>query len=93
MKADVIAFVADVIATGSYLSLSSVLLIRTSSHTCGRWYLPMFLFRDGLLTLIEHLFFYQPGEVLLFPAHYTEVADVVSVTSDVTMVIDRGGHF
>ena len=31
---------------------SSVMLIRTSSHTWGRWYLPMFLFRDGLLTLI-----------------------------------------
>ena len=52
-KADVIAYVADVIATGSYLSLSSMLLIRTSSHTCGRWYLPMFLLRDGLLTLIN----------------------------------------
>ena len=31
--------------------LSSELLSRTSSHTCGRWYLPTFLFRDGLLTL------------------------------------------
>ena len=30
-----------------------MLLIRTSSHTCGRWYLPMFLLRDGLLTLIN----------------------------------------
>ena len=46
-KADVIAFVADGITTGSYLSLSSMLFIRTSSHTCGRWYVPMFLFRDG----------------------------------------------
>ena len=52
-KADVIAFVVDGITTGSYLSLSSMLLIRTSSHTCGRWYLPMFLFRDGLLTLMN----------------------------------------
>ena len=25
---------------------------RTSSQMCGRWYLSMFLFRDGLLTLI-----------------------------------------
>ena len=25
---------------------------RTSSQMCGRWYLPMFLFRYGLLTLI-----------------------------------------
>ena len=44
---------ADVIATGFYFSLSSMLLIRTSSDTCGRWYLPMFLFRDGLLTLMN----------------------------------------
>ena len=49
MKADVIAFVAGVIATGSYFSLSSMLLIRTSSHACGRWYLPMFLLRDGFI--------------------------------------------
>ena len=28
------------------------MLNRTSSHICGRWYLPMFLFRDGLLTLM-----------------------------------------
>ena len=50
-KADVIAFVVDGITTGSYLSLSSMLFIRTASHTCGRWYLPMFLFRDGLMFL------------------------------------------
>ena len=30
-----------------------MLLIRTSSHMWGRWYLPMFLFRDGLLTLMN----------------------------------------
>ena len=30
-----------------------MLLIRTSPHICGRWYLPMFLFRDGLLTLMN----------------------------------------
>ena len=45
--------VADGIATGScYFNLSSEVLNRTSSHMWGRWYLPMFLFRDGLLTLI-----------------------------------------
>ena len=35
-----------------YFSLSSGLLHRTSSHIWDRWYLPMFLFRDGLLTLM-----------------------------------------
>ena len=28
------------------------MLARTSSHACGRWYLPTFLFRDGSLTLM-----------------------------------------
>ena len=40
-----------------------------------------------------HYFFYQPGQVLLFSAHYTEVVDVGSVTSGVNMVIYRGGSF
>ena len=45
---------ADVIASGrwknhkvNYFNLSSEVLNRTSSPTCGRWYLPTFLFRDG----------------------------------------------
>ena len=38
---------------GHYFSLSYVLLTRTSSHMWGRWYLPMYLFRDGLLTLMN----------------------------------------
>ena len=29
------------------------MLSRTSSQICGRWYLPMFLLRDGLLALIN----------------------------------------
>ena len=45
--------VADGITTGQhFFKLSSEMLSRTSSHICGRWYLPMFLFRDGLLTLM-----------------------------------------
>ena len=35
----------------NYFSFSSEVLNRTSSQTCGRWYLPTFLFRDGSLTL------------------------------------------
>ena len=35
-----------------YFRFSSVMLSRTSSQICGRWYLPIFLLRDGLLTLI-----------------------------------------
>ena len=37
----------------NYFSFSSLLLIRTSSHKWGRWYLSMFLFRDGLLPLMN----------------------------------------
>ena len=38
---------------GFYLSLSSGDLNNTSSHICGTWYLPIFLFRDESLTLIN----------------------------------------
>ena len=38
---------------GCYLSLSFGDLTSTSSHMCGSWYLPIFLFRDGSLTLIN----------------------------------------
>ena len=51
--ADVIALWQMFLPLGHYFNLSSMLLIRTSSHTCGRWYLPIFLFRDGLLTLMN----------------------------------------
>ena len=45
--------VVDGIATGQhYFKFSSEMLSRTSSQICGRWYLPIFLFRDGLLTLM-----------------------------------------
>ena len=43
-----------------YFSFSSGLLHRTSSHMWGKWYLPMFLFRDGLLTLIYRASFMVP---------------------------------
>ena len=44
---------ADGITTVSiYFNWSSEMLTRTSSPICGRWYLPMFLFRDGLLLLM-----------------------------------------
>ena len=40
-----------------YFNLSSGMLNRTSSHICGRWYLPTFLLRDGLLTLMYRAYF------------------------------------
>ena len=51
--ADVIATVADGITTGQlYFNFSSEMFSRTSSHMCGRWNLPTFLFKDGLLALM-----------------------------------------
>ena len=38
---------------GCYSSLSSGDLTNTSSHMYVSWYLPIFLFRDGSLTLIS----------------------------------------
>ena len=35
------------------LVLIFVVLCKTSSHMCGRWYLPIFLLRDGSLTLMN----------------------------------------
>ena len=68
-----------------------MLLIRTSSHTCGRWYLPIFFVKGWIIDLDEHRFFYQSGEVVFLPSHYTKIVDVGIVTSDGTVVIDRGG--
>ena len=41
------------VVVGSYLSFSSGDLASTSSHICGSWYLPIYLFRDGSWTLIN----------------------------------------
>ena len=51
--AHVNAMVADGITTGKpYFRFSSEMFNRTSSQMCGRWNLPTFLFRVGLLALM-----------------------------------------
>ena len=65
-KADVIAFVVDGITTGSYLSLSSMFLIRTSSHACERWYLPMFL--------LSHLYILHHNPFLYCSSWMTKIS-------------------
>ena len=61
------ASVADVIATRVwyYFNFSSVMLFRTSSHTCGRWYL-LYIFVEGW-TIYPNLysFFDQPDIIVL----------------------------
>ena len=42
---------------GQCFNFNSDVLFRTSSHMWGRWYLPIFLFRDGSLTLMNRASF------------------------------------
>ena len=92
--------VADVIASGrwknhkvNYFNFSSEVLNRTSSQTCGRWYLPTFLLRDGSLTLM-----YRASFIVLIwfksslPTN-VEVVDGNIVTTDVAVVIYGRGEF
>ena len=86
--ADVIAMVADGITTGQlYFNFSSEMFNRTSSHMCGRWNLPTFLFRDGLLTLYVNSFFDGSEEVLVFLCQYTEIFNRNSMTRAVNVVM------
>ena len=64
-------WVADGIAT---------VLCNTSSHICGRWYLPMFLLRDGSLTLMNRASLIALVKVLVLPSNYAEVVDISFMT-------------
>ena len=72
-----------------YFNFSSEMFNRTSSQICGRWYLPIFLFRDGLLTLIYSLLD-GPHEVLVLSSQYGEIINGYIMTRDVGMVMYRG---
>ena len=86
--------VADGIATGSsYSNFSSGVLSRTSSHMCGRWYLPMFSLRDGLLTLTNNASFINLLRFLSSLPTMLKFLYGDMVTSGVKMVIYRGGCF
>ena len=74
----------------SSFNFSSEVLSGTSSHMCGRWYLPMFLFRDGLLTLMNNASFILLLRFWSSP-HYAKIFQNDIVTSDVKMVIYWGG--
>ena len=76
---------------GHYFSLSSMLLIRTSSHICGRWYLPMFLFKDGLLTLMNIDSLISLERFCSSLSTILKLFKVMVMTCGVTMVVDRGG--
>ena len=71
----------------NYFNFSSEVLNRTSSQTCGRWYLPTFLFRDGSLTLMYRASFIVPHQIQVLPPNNVKVVNGNIVTSDVTVVI------
>ena len=48
-----------------YLNLSSGDLTNTSSHMCGSWYFPIFLFREGLFILINIASLMVPEKIRL----------------------------
>ena len=64
--------VADGIAT-VLCYFSSGVLNRTSSHICGRWYLPTFLLRDGSLALMYIASFNGSLNVLVLIPHFAEI--------------------
>ena len=70
---------------GSYHSPD--VMTSTSSHMCGSWYLPIFLFREGSFTLIN-IVSDDSGNALVLPAHYAKIVQRHLTTSDVTMVMD-----
>ena len=72
----------------SYSNFSSGMLSRTTSYMCGRWYLPMLLLRDGLLTLMNNASFIH---LLRFWSSLPTMLKFSMVTSGVKMVIYRGG--
>ena len=101
-EADVFAYcwvLADVIAMWQmewplgwiYFNLSSEMFNRTSSHMWGRWYLPMFLLRDGLFTLMYIASLIALMRFLILPPHNTEIFNGGTMTCDVVMVIYWGG--
>ena len=73
---------------GSYLNFSSGNLTSASSHMCGSWYLPIFLFRDGSFTLINIASLMVLANTLVLPAHYVKIIQRQLMTSDVMMVMD-----
>ena len=74
-----------------YLSLRSGEFTNISSNVCGSWHLPIFLFRDGSLTLLRIESLMHLVIVLVLSAHNTEVVNGSVMTSGVVMVTDRWG--
>ena len=66
--------------------LCSEVLSRTLSHMCGRWYLPMFLFRDGLLTLMNRILKPLVGKS---PYHVHTTQDIIQQIKDIKLEEDQ----
>ena len=59
-----------------YLNFNSGDLTNTSSHMCGSWYLPMFLFRDGSFTLINI------ASLMVLPMPWSSLPTVLKLSRD-----------
>ena len=70
-----------------YFNCSSGDLTSTSSQLCGSWYLPIFLLRDGPLTLNQHSLSDCSSHALVIPAHNAEIVQGHFMTSGLVMVI------
>ena len=75
---------------GCSIWIGSDVLSRTSSHMCGRCYLPMFLFRDGSLTLMNIASLTDLASLVLHP-HSDEILNSCGMTCGVIVVMDRWG--
>ena len=73
---------------GCYLSLSSGDLPNTSSHICGSKYLPIFLFKDGSMTLISIASLMALAILWSSLSYYAKIFQRQFMTSDVVMVME-----
>ena len=67
-----------------YFKFSSEMLSRTSSQICGRWYLPIFPFRDGLLTFI------CKASLMVLMKFWSSLPNREKMSRGVNMVMYRG---
>ena len=71
-----------------YFNCISGDLTSTSSQICGSWYLPIFLLRDGSLTLNQHSLSDCSSHALVIPAHNAEIVQGHFMTRGLKVVID-----
>ena len=77
----------ELLQVSIYFKFSSEMLSRTSSQICGRWYLPIFLLRDGLFTLMYRASVMVLKRFWSSPPQYGKIVNCDIMTRDVKMVM------